>query len=119
MNKKVEHFINRKEFMEDSNPYLACYTATLELSEDYFSKEEKIELFDYFFDLRKKGELNYFRLFLNYKLCSLLSSNCYKEIKSEIIEKLKDEVNCILNSRSYDSKDIFNLFDYIFCFSYN
>lgn len=117
MTKKVEQFINRKEFMEEAYSNLACYTSSINLKEDFFSKEEKIELFNYFFDLRKKGELNYFRLFINFNIRSPVSSNCYKEIESEIIEKLKDEINSILEKRSYNSKDIFNLFDYIFCIS--
>lgn len=41
MTKKVEQFINRKEFMEEAYSNLACYTSSINLKEDFFLKKKK------------------------------------------------------------------------------
>ncbi|MEI0605218.1 hypothetical protein R4K55_13460, partial [Brachyspira alvinipulli] len=115
MTNKVLQFINRKEFLESKYPNISCYLKTLILDDDSFSKEEKKELFNYFFDLRKKLELPYFTTYYYRKTDTITKSNFFNDIIDIIVNNLESEIKNILNKSSIYSQDIFNLFDYIVC----
>lgn len=115
MTNKVSQFINGKEFWESKYPNVSCYLKTLILDDDSFSKEEKKELFNYFFDLRKKLELPYFTTYYYGKTDTITEANFFNDIIDIIVNSLESEIKNIFNKSSIDSQDIFNLFDYIVC----
>lgn len=117
MTNKVLQFINRKEFLESQSPNAACYLKTLILDDDSFSKEEKKELFNYFFDLRKKLELPYFTTYYYGKTDTITEANFFNDIIDIIVNSLESEIKNILDKDNIDSQDIFDLFDYIVCVS--
>lgn len=117
MTNKVLQFINRKEFLESKYPNISCYLKTLILDDNSFSKKEKKELFNYFFDLRKKLELPYFTTYYYRKIDTITGANFFNDIIDIIINSLELEIKNILDKDNIDSQDIFDLFDYIVCLS--
>ena len=117
MTNKVLQFINRKEFLESKYPNVSCYLKTLILDDDSFSKEEKKELFNYFFDLRKKLELPYFTNYYYMDITTISDSDFYSDIQNIIVNNLVLEIENIFNKSELDSQDVFNLFDYMVCIS--
>ncbi|ADK31470.1 hypothetical protein [Brachyspira pilosicoli] len=117
MHNKVLQFINRKEFLESKYPNISCYLKTLILDDNSFSKKEKKDLFNYFFDLRKKLELPYFTTYYYGKTDSITGANFFNDIIDIIVNSLELEIKNILDKDNIDSQDIFDLFDYIVCVS--
>lgn len=117
MKDKVSQFINGKEFWESQYPNVSCYLKTLILDVDSFAKEEKLELFNYFFDLRKKLELPYFTNYYYIDITTISDSDFYSDIQNIIVNNLVLEIENIFNKSELDSQDIFNLFDYMVCVS--
>ena len=115
MTNKVLQFINRKEFFESKYRNISCYSESLILDDNSFSKEEKLELFYYFFDLRKKLELPYFKTYCFIGITTITDSNFYHDILDTIVNSVVLEIETIFNKTKLNSQDIFNLFDYILC----
>lgn len=122
MSKRVLSFINNDKYIKEQYPIISCYKDALLLEDNSFSDEEKIELFNYFFELRKEGKkLPFLDVFYfdTYKTCNPLTSKFFKSISKYIIESIETEVNNILNKDAINSKDILSLSDYIICLDKN
>ncbi|WP_239649082.1 hypothetical protein [Brachyspira hyodysenteriae] len=115
MTNNVFQFINRKEFFESKYPNISCYSESLVLDDNSFSKEEKVELFYYFFDLRKKLELPYFKTYCFTGINTITDSVFYHDILNTIVNSVVLEIESIFNKTKLNSQDIFDLFDYILC----
>ncbi|WP_157159627.1 hypothetical protein [Brachyspira pilosicoli] len=113
MEYKVHQFINSNAFQKNTFPEIDCYLESFNLKKGHFNKKEQIELFDYFFNLRKRNILPYFTNYLRFKLDIIIESEIFYEIKSYIVEKLDEEIKLILEKSEVLENDIFNLFDYI------
>lgn len=113
MEYKVHQFINNNTFQKNKYPDIACYLESFNLKKGYFNKKEQLELFNYFFDLRKEGILPYFTNYFRFKSDIITESEIFYEIKYDISEKLDNEIKLILEKSEMLENDVFNLFDYI------
>ncbi|MEI0611871.1 hypothetical protein [Brachyspira pilosicoli] len=113
MEYKVQQFINNNTFQKDKYPDIVCYLESFNLKKGYFNKKEQLELFNYFFDLRKEGVLPYFTNYYRFKSNIITESEIFYEIKYDISEKLDNEIKLILEKSEVLDNDVFNLFDYI------